>query len=561
MVSRGTGRSAVAASAYLSCTNILNDYDGVRHDFTRKKGLVWREVFLPEYAPPEWKDRGVLWNAVEENEKTKDSRLAREFVPALPIELTPAQWQELLSDFIQNSFVAEGMCADVAIHDPNPPGHNPHAHIMLTVRPLDEQGNWQYKTEKEYLCVKDGEERGFTAAEFKIAQKDGWEKQYPYKVGRKKVYMPPSEAEKQGLERASKHPKSTKFGRQNPISERWNSEEQLVVWRKAWADVTNRYLERYGHDARIDHRSHADRGLTEQPTIHEGVVARALEAKGIISDRCELNRQIKADNALLRELKASVKKLIDTVKNTIPTLAEAMESLRGKMIIFCYQLGYIRKGKNSMSKYVDTAGPILERYDELKQEIKEKSREQKSLHSEKKDTSVFNVKKQMELSQRITELTEDLEELRSERTMLLNQLDCADDKEVRKVKTSVSNMKDSLKDLDAKEEQFAAELDAAQKEFVALQEQAADFDPIELYDARQAIRPEMEQDAVHKLQKQYADKYSHLTMVDGKREVSLMLDEYAEGQEIQQMKREQQRRLQRENKQSQPKKRRDAWER
>ena len=561
MVSRGTGRSAVAASAYLSCTNILNDYDGVRHDFTRKKGLVWREVFLPEYAPPEWKDRGVLWNAVEENEKTKDSRLAREFVPALPIELTPAQWQELLSDFIQNSFVAEGMCADVAIHDPNPPGHNPHAHIMLTVRPLDEQGNWQYKTEKEYLCVKDGEERGFTAAEFKIAQKDGWEKQYPYKVGRKKVYMPPSEAEKQGLERASKHPKSTKFGRQNPISERWNSEEQLVVWRKAWADVTNRYLERYGHDARIDHRSHADRGLTEQPTIHEGVVARALEAKGIISARCELNRQIKADNALLRELKASVKKLIDTVKNTIPTLAEAMESLRGKMIIFCYQLGYIRKGKNSMSKYVDTAGPILERYDELKQEIKEKSREQKSLHSEKKDTSVFNVKKQMELSQRITELTEDLEELRSERTMLLNQLDCADDKEVRKVKTSVSNMKDSLKDLDAKEEQFAAELDAAQKEFVALQEQAADFDPIELYDARQAIRPEMEQDAVHKLQKQYADKYSHLTMVDGKREVSLMLDEYAEGQEIQQMKREQQRRLQRENKQSQPKKRRDAWER
>ena len=561
VVSRGTGRSAVAASAYLSCTNILNDYDGVRHDFTRKKGLVWREVFLPEYAPPEWKDRGVLWNAVEENEKTKDSRLAREFVPALPIELTPAQWQELLSDFIQNSFVAEGMCADVAIHDPNQPGHNPHAHIMLTVRPLDEQGNWQYKTEKEYLCVKDGEERGFTAAEFKIAQKDGWEKQYPYKVGRKKVYMPPSEAEKQGLERASKHPKSTKFGRQNPISERWNSEEQLVVWRKAWADVTNRYLERYGHDARIDHRSHADRGLTEQPTIHEGVVARALEAKGIISDRCELNRQIKADNALLRELKASVKKLIDTVKNTIPTLAEAMESLRGKMIIFCYQLGYIRKGKNSMSKYVDTAGPILERYDELKQEIKEKSREQKSLHSEKKDTSVFNVKKQMELSQRITELTEDLEELRSERTMLLNQLDCADDKEVRKVKTSVSNMKDSLKDLDAKEEQFAAELDAAQKEFVALQEQAADFDPIELYDARQAIRPEMEQDAVHKLQKQYADKYSHLTMVDGKREVSLMLDEYAEGQEIQQMKREQQRRLQRENKQSQPKKRRDAWER
>ena len=224
VVSRGTGRSAVAASAYLSCTNILNDYDGVRHDYTRKKGLIWREVFLPEYAPPEWKDRGVLWNAVEENEKTKDSRLAREFVPALPVELTPTQWQELLSDFIKESFVADGMCADVAIHDPYPPGHNPHAHILLTVRPLDERGEWQYKSEKEYLCVKDGEERGFTAAEFKAAQADGWEKQYPYKVGRKKVYMPPSEAEKQGLERASKHPKSTKFGRQKKLLEDYAKE-------------------------------------------------------------------------------------------------------------------------------------------------------------------------------------------------------------------------------------------------------------------------------------------------------------------------------------------------
>ncbi len=97
VVSRGTGRSTVAASAYPSCSKILNDYDGVLHDYTRKKGLVWQEVFLPEFAPSEWKERGVLWNAVEENEKTKDSRLAREFVVALPIELSKIQWEKLLS--------------------------------------------------------------------------------------------------------------------------------------------------------------------------------------------------------------------------------------------------------------------------------------------------------------------------------------------------------------------------------------------------------------------------------------------------------------------------------
>ena len=293
---------------------------------------------MPEHAPADWQDRSILWNAVEESEKTKDSRLAREFVAALPIELNKSEWQKLLTEFIQEQFVLDGMCADVAIHDPNPPGHNPHAHIMLTVRPLDEQGTWQYKTEKEYLCVRNGEERGFTAAEFKAAQADGWEKQYQYKVGKKKVYMAPSAAEAQGLVRTSKYPKSTKYGRQNPIADRWNSEEQLVEWRKAWADVTNRYLEQYGHDARIDHRSHAERGLDEQPTIHEGVIARALEQKSIVSDRCEINRQIKADNALLRELKSAVRKLMDAVKNTVPALAEAMEKLRENMIIFRYQL-------------------------------------------------------------------------------------------------------------------------------------------------------------------------------------------------------------------------------
>ena len=114
------------------------------------------------------------------------------------------------------------------------------------------------------------------AAGLKAAQNERWEKQYPYKVGKKKVYMTPSAAETQGLVRADKHPKSTRYGRQNPISERWNSEEQLAIWRAAWADVSNLYLERAGRVERIDHRSNAARGLDEQPTIHEGVTARAL---------------------------------------------------------------------------------------------------------------------------------------------------------------------------------------------------------------------------------------------------------------------------------------------
>ena len=151
VVSRGAGRSAVAASAYLSCSRLYNDYDGIQHDYTKKQGLVWQKVFLPEYAQQEWQDREKLWNAVEEVETAKDSRLAREFVVALPIELSREEQVELLQEFIQEQFVSDGMCADAAIHDTD--GHNPHAHILLTVRPLDERGKWQYKTEKEYLCI------------------------------------------------------------------------------------------------------------------------------------------------------------------------------------------------------------------------------------------------------------------------------------------------------------------------------------------------------------------------------------------------------------------------
>ena len=533
VVSREKGRSAVAASAYLSCSKILNDYDGVQHDYTRKKGLVWQEVFLPENAPTEWQDRSVLWNAVEESEKTKDSRLAREFVVALPIELNKSEWQKLLTEFIQEQFVSDGMCADVSIHDPHPPGHNPHAHIMLTVRPLDEQGKWQYKTEKEYLCVRNGEEKGFTATEFKTAQVDGWEKQYHYKVGRKKVYMPPSEAEKHGYERANKHPKSTKYGRQNPIAERWNSDEQLLVWREKWADVTNKYLAQYPWiDARIDHRSHAARGLDEQPTIHEGVTARALEKKGIISDRCELNRQIKADNALLRELKSAVRKLMEAVKNTIPAVAEAMEKLRENMIIFRYQLNHIAKGKRSMRKYIKSVSPELERYTGLVQQLKDKTKERKNLLAEKKETPFYQLPKLHDLSRRIAELTEELEELKSEKAALLNTLDCADDARISEVKKQIVTMETALKKLEEQESKYAAELEDALKQYADLKAQAADVDAVELMDARLDIRPDRERSAAEQVKAAYGEKYDPLMMYDSKRDVADLLNEEAETRSV-----------------------------
>ena len=533
VVSRGAGRSAVAASAYLSSSRLYNDYDGIQHDYTKKQGLVWQKIFLPECAPQEWQDREKLWNAVEEVETAKDSRLAREFVVALPIELSREQQIELLQDFIREQFVSDGMCADAAIHDTD--GHNPHAHILLTVRPLDERGKWQYKTEKEYLCMRNGEERGFTAAEFKSAQNDGWEKQYPYKVGKKKVYMTPSAAEAQELIRADKHPKSTRYGRQNPISERWNSEEQLVSWRVAWADVTNRYLESAGREERIDHRSNAARGLDEIPTIHEGVTVQALERKGIVSDRCEMNRQIRADNALLRELKAEIKKLAALVARTVPAIAEGLEKLRSRVLIFCYQLSHIRNGKSHIQKSLAVWKPELERYTGLVQQIKEKSKERKTLVAEKKALPIYHVKRHKALAVRIAELTEDLEELRSEKALLFQKLEYAEDAGAEEFRKDIATMEAGLKKLEAQEQRYSAELDKALAEYAELKAQASDFDSVELYQARQVLRPAQEKAAERQLEETLQKKPSLIMLLSAKQEVSRLLGEDTEERQARQM--------------------------
>ena len=511
-VSRGSGRSAVAAAAYMSCSEIHNEYDGVTHDFTRKRGLVWEQIFLPQNAPPEWNNRSNLWNAVEAAEKSKDSRLARELVVALPIELDKTQWVKLLTEYIQKNFVAEGMCADVAIHDTD--GHNPHAHILLTVRPMDNKGRWQNKTEKEYLCVKNGEEKGFTSSEFISAKTEGWEKQYQYFVGKKKVYLPPSEAEKHGYERVNKYPKSTRFGRQNPIAARWNSDEQLVIWREQWAQITNRYLDEANRsDAHIDHRSHADRGLDEQPTIHEGYVARTIEQKGFVADRCVINRQIKADNALLRELKATMRKISQSVKNTLPALAEAMETLREKMIVLRYHLQIGSDVARKSKRTIQSEKATLAKYTAVAEQITAKKKERKELQNKKKSTPVLRITIQRDLSRQIAELTEELEELKSEKQRLLRELKCADDSSVTKLQSEIVKIESALATLEETEKKNTSKLQKALRQYKIYREKAKAFNPAEFWSARMKIRPAKEKSAEAKLKSAYGKNFRESTFL------------------------------------------------
>ena len=249
------------------------------HDYTRKRGIVHSEILLPPNAPPDFQDRGTLWNSVEQIEKACNSQLARELEVALPIELSREEQVRLVRAYCSSQFVSRGMCADFNIHDTG--SGNPHAHILLTMRPMDERGKWLPKSKKEYVLDENGERIRLSSGRYKTRKVDLVD---------------------------------------------WNSQENAEVWRKAWADLANEFLERNNRPERIDHRSYERQGIDQIPTVHIGVAASQMEKKGIATERGELNRSIKAANRLLRDIKAQIGKL----KEWLLDVFKAKESLRAE---------------------------------------------------------------------------------------------------------------------------------------------------------------------------------------------------------------------------------------
>ena len=498
VITRGTGRSAVAAAAYMSCSRVYNDYDGVTHDYTRKRGLIYEQVFLPDNAPKEWSDRSVLWNAVEEAEKTKDSRLSRELVIALPVEFDLSVWERMLQEYIKRNFVNRGMCADLCIHDTD--GHNPHAHIMLTVRPLNKDGTWQRKTEKEYLCVRNGEERGFTSAEYKAAQNEGWEKQYLYKLGKKKEYLPPSKAE--GLERVNKYPKSTKYGRQNPISEAWNSEETLLEWRERWASLVNSYFRECEMDETIDHRSFRARGIKKQPTVHVGVSGFAIFKKKRYCDRYELNRLIRQDNQFIDDIAKTIEYLVKTVALAVGAIADALEVARVELICLKYRERRLNIAHTTGKYYHEYDKERLKSYHALTEQIEQKTSERNEAIKESK-RFFLKADRRAELTRTISKLTNELEDLESRRKMILEYLECKTTADIPQAEVRIKETENNLPKIQAEWDKTDEALDEAIAEYGKLKEKASDFDKDELDNARKLIRTDKECEVRKKIQEEH----------------------------------------------------------
>ncbi|MDI6076968.1 MobA/MobL family protein, partial [Streptococcus equi subsp. zooepidemicus] len=216
----------------------------------------------------EFANRSVLWNSVEKIEKSKNSQLAREIEIALPQELDREKQIELVREYVKENFVKVGMCADIALHDKN--GTNPHAHILLTMRPFNEDTTWGAKSKKEYILDENGEKVKLKNGNYKTRKIDTVD---------------------------------------------WNEQEKAEQWRKAWSDITNKYLEENSIKEKVDHRSYERQGIEQIPTIHLGVSASQMEKKGIATDRGNINREIRHQNKILREIARRIKALMRWIRS------------------------------------------------------------------------------------------------------------------------------------------------------------------------------------------------------------------------------------------------------
>ena len=291
-IKRSAGQSAIASAAYRSGEKLHSEYYGEDSDYTKKSGVICSEILLPPHAPTSFSDRETLWNEVEKAERGKKAQLAYSFDIALQNEFSMQENIELARQFLLEQFVSRGMVVDFAVHSPDKEDcgiSNPHFHVMCPIRPLDEHGRWGNKQRREYLLDEHGERIRDEAGNY--------------------VFNAVSTTD-------------------------WGSPETLEAWRQTWADLCNAKFSEKGLDCRIDHRSYERQGVEQIPTQHEGPTVRAMEAKGIRTDKGDLNRWIRKTNAMLREAKQKIAALIDwlkAVKTELsrpqpPTLAELLSA-------------------------------------------------------------------------------------------------------------------------------------------------------------------------------------------------------------------------------------------
>ena len=277
---RSAGQSAIASAAYRAGERLYSEYYGEYSDYTRKGGVICSDILLPSHAPKEYADRQTLWNAVEKAERGKTAQLAYSFDIALQNEFSLEENIALARQFLLEQFVSRGMVVDFAVHQPDREDGgipNPHFHVLCPIRPIEQNGKWGCKQHRVYELDEDGN---------RIRDADG---NFVFNA------VPTTD---------------------------WGSPETLEYWRQTWAELCNAKFAEKGLDVSIDHRSYERQGVELLPTVHEGATVRAMEKKGIRTEKGEFNRWIKATNAVIRDIKKKIALLFDWIAEAKAELAK-----------------------------------------------------------------------------------------------------------------------------------------------------------------------------------------------------------------------------------------------
>ena len=333
IISRGKGKSAVASAAYISGEKIKNEWDGVTHDYTRKEKVLVKNIILPDHIPKEFNDRSTLWNKVEMAEKNSNAQLARQFIIGLPKELTLSENKNLVERFIKENLTSQGMIVDYAIHDESQDKNgNIHCHIMTIMRPINEKGEFLAKSKKEYILDEKGE---------KILNKNG-------------------------------KPKTRKVELTT-----WNDKGNVEKWRENFSDLCNEYLAKNKIEKRVDHRSFKRQGIKQIPTIHLGASASAMERKGIRTEKGDINREIKKQNELLKNIGNEIKKITSWLAGFKDKLKESYKEY-----------------KDQSKKQIENESGLFNLYEYLSfyQEMQENNRAGLSFYG-KRNKAIYDLKR------------------------------------------------------------------------------------------------------------------------------------------------------------------------
>ena len=197
-----------------------------------------------------------------------------------------------------------------------------------------------------------------------------------------------------------------------------------------------------------------------------------------------------------------------TVKNTLPALAEAMETLREKIIVLRYHIQAGNAVSRDGKRTIQSEKATLAKYTSVAEQITAKKKERKELQNKKKATPVLWIAIQRDLSRQIAELTGKFEELKSEKLRLLKELKCADENGIPKVQSEIDRIETALAALDETEKKNSSKLNKTIQRYKDLKKQSAAFDQGELAAARSKIRPEKQLSAENKLQSSYSKNFS-----------------------------------------------------